>query len=144
VILTALKQYGMILADNGSAIYISGAPDSKWNNDDLGNLKTLTGSDFEVVQLGTVYAPNNVPAGPAPTIASFTASATTVMPGQPVKLKWDLNWNVSNPGYNIVSPAVGAIRGTSVVLNPSATTTYELYSTNEYGRSVARVKVTVH
>lgn len=144
VILTALKQYGMILADNGSAIYISGAPDSKWNNDDLGNLKTLTGSDFEVVQLGTVYAPNNVPAGPAPTIACFTASATTVMPGQPVKLKWDLNWNVSNPGYNIVSPAVGAIRGTSVVVNPSATTTYELYSTNEYGRSVARVKVTVH
>jgi len=49
VILTALKQYGMILADDGSAIYISGAPDSKWKNDDLGNLKTLTGSDFEVV-----------------------------------------------------------------------------------------------
>ncbi len=36
VILTALKQYGMILADNGSAIYISGAPNSKWSNDDLG------------------------------------------------------------------------------------------------------------
>ena len=143
VILTALKQYGMILADNGSAIYLSGAPDSKWNNDDLGNLKRLTGSDFEVVQLGTVYAPNNVPTGPAPTIVSFTASATIVLPGQPVTLKWAVNWNVSNPGYNIVSPAVGAIRGTSVVVNPSATTTYELSSTNQYGRSVAKVKVTV-
>jgi hypothetical protein len=143
VILTALKQYGMILADNGSAIYISGAPDSKWNNDDLGNLKTLAGSDFEVVQFGTVYTPSNLPTGPAPTIVSFTASATTVMPGQPVRLKWAVNWNVSNSGYNIVSPAVGAVRGTSVVVNPSATTTYELYSTNEYGRSVAEVKVTV-
>jgi hypothetical protein len=143
VILTALKQYGMILADNGSAIYLSGAPDSKWNNDDLGNLKTLTGSDFEVVQLGTVYAPNNVPTGPAPTIISFTTSATIVLPGQPVTLKWAVNWNVSNPGYNIVSPAVGAIRGTSVVVNPSATTTYELSSTNQYGRSIAKVKVTV-
>jgi hypothetical protein len=66
------------------------------------------------------------------------------MPGQPVRLKWDVNWNVSISGYNIVSPAVGAIRGTSVVVNPSATTTYELHSTNEYGRSVAKVKVTVH
>ncbi len=100
VILTALKQYGMILADNGSAIYISGAPDSKWNNDDLGNLKTLAGSDFEVVQLGTVYTPSNLPAGPAPTIVSFTASPATVMPGQPVRLKWAVNWNVSNPGQH--------------------------------------------
>lgn len=143
VILTALKQYGMILADNGSAIYISGAPDSQWNNDDLSNLKTLTGSDFEVVQLGIVYTPSNLPNGPAPTIVSFTASATTVLPGQPVTLKWDVNWNMSNPGYNIISPAGGAIRGTSVVVNPSATTTYELYSTNEYGRAVAKVRVSV-
>jgi hypothetical protein len=42
VILTTLKKYGMILADNGSAIYISGAPDHRWDNSDLGNLKTIT------------------------------------------------------------------------------------------------------
>jgi hypothetical protein len=54
VILTALKHYGMILADNGSAIYISGAPDNRWNNDDLSQLKTLVGADFEIVQMGTV------------------------------------------------------------------------------------------
>src|SRR5579864_5745277 len=42
VILTALKKYGIILADNGSAMYISGAPDSRWNNSDLSQLKTLT------------------------------------------------------------------------------------------------------
>src|SRR5215472_2830826 len=44
VILTALKKYGMILADNGSAIFISGAPDSRWNNSNLNLLKTITAS----------------------------------------------------------------------------------------------------
>jgi hypothetical protein len=38
IILTALKKYGMVIADNGSAWYISGAPDSRWNDDDLHNL----------------------------------------------------------------------------------------------------------
>jgi len=49
VILTALKQYGMILADNGSAYYITGAPDPRWNDDDLHKLQGITGSMFEVV-----------------------------------------------------------------------------------------------
>src|SRR6267378_703617 len=55
VILTALKKYGMILADNGSAIFISGAPDSRWNNSDLSALKTVTGADFDVVAMDAVY-----------------------------------------------------------------------------------------
>ena len=54
VILRALKKYGMILADNGSNWYVSGAPDSRWNDDELRTLKTLKGSDFEVVRMGTV------------------------------------------------------------------------------------------
>ncbi|HLG63439.1 MAG TPA: hypothetical protein VKY19_15985 [Ktedonosporobacter sp.] len=49
VILTALQHYGMIVADNGSSWFISGAPDSRWNNDDLAQLKNIHGSDFEVV-----------------------------------------------------------------------------------------------
>jgi hypothetical protein len=50
VILTALKKYGMILADNGSAWYISGAPDERWDNDVLvGELRSILGSDFEAV-----------------------------------------------------------------------------------------------
>jgi len=49
VILTALKTYGMILADNGSPWYITGAPDPRWNDDELHALQTLTGSSFEVV-----------------------------------------------------------------------------------------------
>ncbi len=49
VILQALKDYGMFLADNGSAWYISGAPDERWNNDTLRLLHNLHGSDFEAV-----------------------------------------------------------------------------------------------
>jgi len=48
-VLVALKKYGMILADNGSPWYISGAPDPRWSNDDLHSLGRLTGADFEVV-----------------------------------------------------------------------------------------------
>jgi len=54
VILQALKTYGMIVADNGSDWYISGAPDSRWNDDELSTLKTVPGSEFEVVAMGTV------------------------------------------------------------------------------------------
>jgi hypothetical protein len=54
VILRALKRYGMILADNGSNWYVSGAPDPRWNDSELNTLKGLKGSDFEVVKMGTV------------------------------------------------------------------------------------------
>lgn len=49
VVATALKRYGMLLADNGSDLYLSGAPHPRWDNDDLRALKQLRGSDFEVV-----------------------------------------------------------------------------------------------
>ena len=58
VILQALKTFGMMVADNGSNWYISGAPDDRWNNDHLvGELKQVTGADFEVVKMGKVYHP---------------------------------------------------------------------------------------
>jgi hypothetical protein len=48
-ILVALKFYGMFVADNGSNWYISGAPDERWNNDELHVLNRVHGSDFEAV-----------------------------------------------------------------------------------------------
>jgi len=48
VILAAMKQYGMILADNGSQLYFSGSSDPRWNDDDLSQLGKLTFNDFEV------------------------------------------------------------------------------------------------
>jgi len=52
VILTALKRYGMLLADNGSDWFISGAPDPRWNDTELATLKQIKGRDLECVHTG--------------------------------------------------------------------------------------------
>ncbi len=57
VVLQALKTYGMILADNGSNWYISGAPSPKWSNDQLHTLGRITGADFEVVDTSSLPRP---------------------------------------------------------------------------------------
>ena len=67
VILNAMKKYGIIMADNGSSMYISGAPDSRWDNSDLHNLGNVTAGNFEVVQMSPIYTSANVPQGAAPT-----------------------------------------------------------------------------
>ena len=139
VILKAMKKYGLIMADNGSSMYISGAPDDRWDNDDLHSLGKVTASDFEVVQMNPIYTSSNVPTGAAPAISSFTATPSTVSVGAAVTL----NWSVSGASYLIVSPSVGAIRGNSVQVNPSQTTTYTLAATNQFGRTTATAKVTV-
>jgi hypothetical protein len=139
VILNAMKKYGIIMADNGSSMYISGAPDSRWDNSDLHNLGNVTAGNFEVVQMSPIYTSANVPQGAAPTISSFTASSTTVSAGTQVTL----NWSVASGEYVIISPQVGAVRGTSVTVTPSATITYSLYATNQYGQTTATVTVAV-
>jgi len=139
VILTALKKYGIILADNGSAMYLSGAPDDRWDNDDLHNLSSVPASAFEVVKMNPIYTAANVPQGAAPAISSFTASSTSVAAGAKVTL----TWQASGASYYVVSPAIGAVRGTSATVTPSQTTTYTLYATNQYGRTTASVTVTV-
>jgi hypothetical protein len=55
VILTGLKRYGMILADNGGDWFVTGAPDSRWNDENLQTLKRVKVSDFEVVDTGPVH-----------------------------------------------------------------------------------------
>ena len=57
VVLRALQRYGMILADNGSPWYVSGAPNRHWSNDDLHSLGRLTGADFEVVDTSSLPQP---------------------------------------------------------------------------------------
>jgi len=54
VVLRALQRYGMFVADNGSNWYISGATDTRWNDTDLNQLKTVPGSAFEVVATGPI------------------------------------------------------------------------------------------
>jgi hypothetical protein len=71
VILVALKKYGMILADNGSAWYISGAPHPNWDNDVLHELDDVVGSDFEAVNVSSLMV--NPDSGQ---VQGFTLSAT--------------------------------------------------------------------
>ena len=71
VILRALKRYGMILADNGSSWYISGAPDERWDNGHLHELQRVRGSDFEAVDESSLMLDPNSgqirATGPTPT-----------------------------------------------------------------------------
>ena len=55
VILQALKTYGMIVADNGSSWYLTGAADARWSDTDLGQLKAVPGSACEVVDTGPIH-----------------------------------------------------------------------------------------
>lgn len=140
VILAAMKKYGLILADNGSSMYISGAPDDRWDNNDLHNLGNLKASDFELVQIAPLYTAANVPSGVAPQISNLGASAANVTAGTSVTL----SWQTTNASYVIVSPEVGAVRGTSAAVKPSATTTYTVYATNAFGQSKLAITITVH
>jgi hypothetical protein len=140
IILNAMKKYGLIMADNGSNMFISGAPDDRWSNDDLHNLGSVTNQDFEVVKMDAIYTNSSFPQGSAPSIASFTASSQSVSAGTPVTL----NWSVSGASYLIVSPDIGATRGSSVVVTPSQSTTYTLYATSAFGRTTATINITVH
>jgi hypothetical protein len=141
VILTAMKKYGMILADNGGYFFFQGVADARWDDDDLLNLDAIQSSNFEVVQMTPAWPgwdSATAPTGPPPTINSFTASASTVAAGTPVTLTWD----TSNDSYDFIDE-LGGVRGGSVTTAPTATTTYTLNATNQYGRSTAQVTVTV-
>jgi hypothetical protein len=137
VILQALKKYGIIMADNGSSMYLSGAPDDRWDNNDLHNLSALKASDFEVIAMNPIYTSANVPTGNPPQIASFTATPNSITAGQDVTL----NWSVNGASYLIISPDIAAVRGSSLSIKPSQTTTY---ATGPFGQSQATATVTVH
>ena len=141
VILTAMKKYGMILADNGSYFYFQGVPDPRWDDDDLVNLDSIQSSNFEVVQMTPTYPGYDdatAPTGNPPTIDSFTASAYTVAAGTAVTL----TWSTTNDSYDFIDK-LGGVHGGTVTIAPTATTTYTLNATNQFGRSTAVVTVTV-
>jgi hypothetical protein len=77
-ILRALKKYGMFLADNGSSWFLSGAPDPRWNDDELHQLGQLHGSDFEAVDESSLMVDPNSGQTRAPVPASLPAATTAV------------------------------------------------------------------
>jgi ribosome-binding factor A len=138
-ILTALQQYGMIMADNGGYFFIQGATDSRWNDSDLANLAGIPSSDFDVIQMTPEYPgwdSVTAPTGSAPVINSFTSSLQTVSAGTPVTF----NFSVSGDSYDYID-MIGPVRLTSgsgsVTIAPTITQTYTLYSVNQYGNNGA-------
>ena len=127
VILRALKKYGMILADNGSAWYLSGAPDSRWNNDDLHNLGQIHGSDFEAVDVSSLMIdPNSGQAAQSTTVtvtvspssASVQTNATKQFTAAVTNATTQtVNWSVNGaPGGN---SAVGLVSVTGLYTAPA-------------------------
>jgi hypothetical protein len=128
VILSALKKYGMFLADNGSAWYISGATDSRWNNDDLHALTAILGSNFEAVDDTTLMInPNSGQAlQSAVTVTVTPASASVIVNGTQTfdavvnnsgggqTVTWDVNGVAGGSG------ATGTINSAGVYTAPSA------------------------
>lgn len=151
-ILTALKKYGMILADNGKNFYVIGATDPRWDDSDLANLDgatPITSADFDVIQMTPEYpgmdrvtAKTDYP-GSAPKIASFTATATQVAPGTPVTFSFSATGDTYDYIDNIGPVRLSSGSG-SVTITPTATQEYRLYATNTTGRAVSSpIMVTV-
>jgi hypothetical protein len=118
IILRALKKYGMMIADNGSAWYLSGAPDSRWDNSDLHNLGTVTGSSFEAVDVSSLMVdPNSgqalqggVSVSVAPASANVTVNLTkqfsaTVQNSADQTVSWSVN---GIPGGNASTGSISA------------------------------------
>jgi Quinohemoprotein amine dehydrogenase, alpha subunit domain III/IPT/TIG domain len=119
VILRALKRYGMMLADNGSAWFVSGAPDSRWDNTDLRNLGLLLGSDFEAIDVGGLMIdPNSGQAKQSTTVSVTVSPSTATVPVNTAQqftasvtntTTQTVNWSVSGaPGGNSTVGLIGA------------------------------------
>ncbi len=137
VVLAALKRHGMILADNGSAWFISGAPDDRWDNTQLASLSGIKGSDLEVVQMGTVHTSD--PAGAAPAISTFTANPTSLTNGASATL----NWGSTGATRWFITPDLGWVTGTSTTVRPTTTTTYTLEAQGPFGSALHTTQVVV-
>lgn len=124
VILRAMKKYGIIVADNGSAWFLSGKPDERWNNDNLATLGGLLGSNLEAVDATVLQiSPDSGEARQAAAVAVSPAAAT-VRVGHPqafsaivTGVTGGVTWSVNGvAGGDVV---VGTIDASGVYLPPT-------------------------
>jgi IPT/TIG domain len=109
VILRALQRYGMMLADNGSAWYLSGAPDDRWDNTDLHNLGKILGSDFEAVDVsGLMIDPNSGQAKQSTTVTVTVSPAAATVPVNTTK---QFTATVTNATTQLVNWSAGGAPG---------------------------------
>jgi hypothetical protein len=138
IILTALQRYGMMIADNGSSWYISGAPDSRWDNDDLHVLGTITGSDFEAVDVTPLMVdPNSGQALQGSVYVTVTPGSATVQVNQQQQftaavtgntnqlVTWDVNGAVGGNGTaGFIDSISGLYTAPAVMPSPATVTVH--------------------
>ena len=110
VILTALKKYGMIIADNGTSWFISGAPDPRWDDTDLHALTTITGSNFEAVDESSLMVnvdSGQTTAGTATLTVSINPPSASVTAGNSVQFAA----TVTNATSQTVTWSVNGVAG---------------------------------
>ena len=134
VILRAMKKYGIMLADNGSAWFISGKPDARWNNDNLHTLGQLLGSNFEAVDATVLRIdPNSgaaIQSGVTVTVSPSSASVrtgraqtfTATVTGAPNTVTWSVNGIAGGDAVVGVINANGQYFAPSAVPNPPTVT----------------------
>jgi len=134
VILRAMKKYGIILADNGSAWYISGRPDARWNNSNLATLGQVLGTNFEAVDATVLQIdPSSGAARQSGVSVTVAPAAATVRVGHGRQFSATVNgatggvtWSVNdvNGGDVVVGTidAAGLYFAPAVVPSPGSVT----------------------
>jgi len=135
VILSALKKYGMMLADNGSAWFISGEPDSRWNDSNLSQFHNITGANFEAVDVSSLMINRDsgqalqsgvtVTVSPASATLVVTANqqfTATVTGSTNQSVTWAVNGVAGGNGTVGYVDANGLYSAPSAVPNPATVT----------------------
>ena len=114
-IFRAMQKYGLIVADNGSDMYITGTFDTRWNNDILNPaFSLLSASDFEVVQLG--WKPT---VAPGAALAAIAANPNSVMGGSPATGSITLTAAAAGPLLVFLGSPSGAVSVPATVTVPA-------------------------
>jgi hypothetical protein len=134
VILRAMKKYGIMLADNGSAWYISGKPDPRWNDNNLRAFANLLGSNFEAVDTTVLLIDpnsgaakqNGVTVTVSPSSAAVHVGYEQVFTATVTGAQGGVTWSVNNiAGGNATVGTIdssGRYRAASTVPNPNVVT----------------------
>jgi len=118
IIATCLQHYGMMVADNGSNWFVSGAPDPGWNDTDINTLKTLHGSDFEAIDTSSMDPSINTTPPAVPHGLAAVAGSNQVV------LSWSANTDTDLLGYRVFSASAAGGPWSEVSSGPVQATTF--------------------
>jgi len=156
IILRALQKYGMMISDNGSAWFISGAPDSRWDNTDLHVLTAITGSAFEVVDVSPLMIDpnsgqalqNGISVTVTPSSASVAVNAqqqfkAVVNGSSDQSVTWRVNGSVGgNPSVGFIDSVGGLYTAPNAVPSPATVTVQATSQTTPAVTGTASVTIT--